>query len=88
MTTAHKHQDPMWMELETMETRLGQLEALLLNTHGTSLESFSNWNDHIREAYLAHCAEFTSALRDQARGLMERARGGLSSDGGIRPKSS
>ena len=77
MATAQKQTAPLWRDIEALEGRLGQLEALLLNTHGTSLESFSNWNDHIREAYLAHCAEFTSDLRGQARNLLERARADL-----------
>lgn len=73
MTTPQKHRDPVWMEIERLETRLGQLEDLLLNTHGAAFESFSGWDDPIRESYLGHCAEFTAALRRQAAGLIEQA---------------
>lgn len=76
MSATASQQQPrsLWMDIEALEYRLGQLQALLLNTHGAAFEAFSGWDDPIREDYLSHCAEFTGALRDQARDLMSRAR--------------
>ena len=73
MNAPQKHEYPVWLELETLETRLSQLEALLLNTHGAAFESFSGWDDPIKEAYLGHCSEFAGALRKQVADLIEQA---------------
>jgi len=74
MTTSQKRASSLWMELETMEGRLNQLQALLLSTHGEAFDVFHSLADPLREAYLSHCAEFTEGLRKQAAELMERAR--------------
>jgi hypothetical protein len=73
MNSPKKHEYPVWMELETLETRLGQLQALLLGTHGAAFDVFNSLDKPLRDAYLSHCAEFTAALRKQAAALIEQA---------------
>lgn len=73
MTISAKHQYAVWMELETLETRLGQLQAMLLGTHGGAFDVFNSLDEPLRDAYLSHCAEFTADLRKQAAALMAQA---------------
>ncbi|RUP23431.1 MAG: hypothetical protein EKK45_29785 [Curvibacter sp.] len=73
MNTPQQYEYPVWMELETLETRLGQLQAMLLGTHGGAFDVFNSLDEPLRDAYLSHCAEFATDLRKQAAALIEQA---------------
>ena len=65
----------IWVRIDELAGALENLEALLMNTYGNSLESFSLMNDSLRDAYLGHCADLAGAAKKRALSICTEAQG-------------
>jgi hypothetical protein len=63
----------IWVQLDELSAALMSIEALLANTYGDALDSFSRMNDSLRDAYLGHCVELVTAAKNQAISICEEA---------------
>ena len=52
---------------ETLVTKIGQLNSLLICILGEGAKSFNNWNDEIRENYLSNA----QMLAEECKGLAD-----------------